>query len=175
LPLLLSSQDLRSFLSHPMHPVYRGEAFRRTVLSLKGRKVITVGDVVTAEYVRATGSPPSLAFIDKVTKRDREVSPPLLDYFEDYIEVSNKRGEVDIELMNEALSQIAINFNEGVSTLVYVNGEEDLLVLAAPVYFSSPLSVLIYGQPDMGAVIMELFYPMREYLLTLLSHLSPTA
>lgn len=172
MPLILNINDLRKALSNPIHPVYRGDAFKKIISQLTGRKIITVGDVVTVEYIKVAGVPPSIAFIDNVTKREEKVSSYYLDMFEDRVEIFNRRGEVDLELFNETLSQIAINFQDGVPTLVIVKGEEDLLTLAAPIFFSSPLSVLIYGQPNLGAVMLELFYPSREFLLSLLSQFS---
>lgn len=174
LPLILSRGDLREILSHPVSPVSREKAFRAIIESLGRRRVITVGDVVTFEYIRIKNAPPLIGFIDGFTKRDIETETSLEEEFEDHIEISNQRGEVDLELIEDAMSQISINFQQGVSTLVFVKGEEDLLSLATPLFFSSPDSVLIYGQPNMGAVVLQLYYPMREYLTSLLSFLSPS-
>ncbi|MGC8909228.1 MAG: DUF359 domain-containing protein [Fervidicoccaceae archaeon] len=173
MPLILKDENLRRALSNPMHPIYRGEAFKKAVSKLIGRKVVTVGDIVTMEYIKSVSSPPSVAFVDGFTKRGEKISSPLLELFEDYVEIYNERGEIDLELISEALSQVAVNFHEGIPTLVNVKGEEDMLALATPIFFSSPLTVLIYGQPDMGAIILELFYPVRDYFTSMLSHLSP--
>ncbi|MCI4396799.1 MAG: DUF359 domain-containing protein [Thermoprotei archaeon] len=174
MPLALDEEELRKFLSGPLAPVYRGEAFASAILGLGKRRTIAVGDFVTAEFIRISSSPPSVAFVDGVTMREKSIGEDFSEAFEDIVEVSNRRGKVDLETLTEALSQVETNFREGVPTLVLVKGEEDLLALAAPIFFSSPGTILLYGQPGKGAVMLELFYPMGEYLSSLLSSLSPS-
>ena len=111
----------------------------------KPPKVITVGDIVTRESLKAR-IPVSLKLVDQMTLRK------VLDHFEIKTErtyrVRNPAGVITQEAwdtIKEALRQR--------DAVIFVDGEEDLL--AIPTIIESPEnSFVVYGQPSEGLVVV---------------------
>lgn len=139
----------RGELSTPKGDLYNKKectpekAVIKRILDEEPDMVISIGDVTTAS-VLDEGYTPKVMIIDGITKRgvyDREFT-----------------GENEFLIYNpaaviypEAWSTIATAINNKSSTLIKVDGEEDLLGFPA-VLLAPEKSVIIYGQPNEGIV-----------------------
>ncbi len=119
---------------------------------LKGKKrVISVGDVVTDTLVR-NGIFPFIAVIDGKTKRvittEQKVRPSFT--------LKNEPGVLrltSIKFVEKILS-------DEVPSVLFVEGEEDLFVIPFVMYGRQG-DVVVYGQPNAGAVALEVTRAMK--------------
>ena len=122
--------------------------------------IITVGDRTTEKMIDF-GLIPSLQIIDGIEKREKRV-PPKLDNATE-LAVDNPAAEItpqSIEIIKKA-------FTLQTPVRLFVNGEEDLLVL--PVCIHAPENaVVLYGQPNQGLVIVRITPEIRNKVETLL-------
>ena len=122
--------------------------------------VITVGDRTTEKMI-AFGLIPSLQITDSQEKRKKREPPKLTNATE--ITVENPAAEItpqSIELIKKA-------FTMKPPVRLTVKGEEDLLVI--PVCIHAPEnSVVLYGQPNEGLVIVKITGEIRNKTQALL-------
>ncbi|MCV0431590.1 GTP-dependent dephospho-CoA kinase family protein [Nitrosopumilus sp.] len=122
--------------------------------------LITVGDRTTEKMIDFELIP-SLQIVDGQEKRKKRIPPKLENATE--LTVDNPPAEItpqSIELIKKAFT-----LNSPVRILV--NGEEDLLVLPVCVY-APENSVVMYGQPHEGLVIVNITPEIRNKAQTLL-------
>lgn len=105
--------------------------------------VIAVGDV-TSETIIREGFVPDVCIIDGITKRGA---------YNATIEGEREYGcfNPPAVLYPEAWSTIATAIEDGVKSVVNIEGEEDLMGFPA-VLLAPEGSVMLYGQPDVGIV-----------------------
>jgi uncharacterized protein (UPF0218 family) len=156
--MLTLPDSLRSELKEPVGPVYTDP---QALLEDAGLPIVAVGDVVTDHLLSVTV--PHVASVDGLTKRTALDEPIDLSPFEQRITVENPAAALSKELLGalrEALDADA-------TTVIVVDGEEDLVTLPAVVAAPSGTSV-VYGQPDKGMVLAtvdeELTADMRDLL-----------
>ena len=122
--------------------------------------IITVGDRTTEKMIEY-GIIPSLQIIDGFEKRKQREFPKLGNASE--LMIDNPAAEItlqSIEIIKKAFEMTA-------PIRLIVNGEEDLLVL--PVCIHAPKnSVVLYGQPNKGLVLVEITTEIRNKAQTLL-------
>ncbi|MCU0632935.1 MAG: GTP-dependent dephospho-CoA kinase family protein [Methanolinea sp.] len=128
---------------------------------LPGRRLYTVGDVVTRN-VLAMGLLPEVAVVDGHTMRapcDR--TPPLV--FPAVYHAENPPGTITRVLVEALRKAIA-----SPPALIIVEGEEDLAVI--PLVLEAPEGGwVLYGQPGEGVVIREIDEEARKKAETLLA------
>ena len=122
--------------------------------------IITVGDRTTEKMIEY-GIIPSLQIIDGFEKRKQREFPKLGNASE--LMIDNPAAEItlqSIEIIKKAFEMTA-------PIRLIVNGEEDLLVL--PVCIHAPKnSVVLYGQPHKGLVLVKITTEIRNKAQTLL-------
>ena len=122
--------------------------------------IITVGDRTTEKMIDF-GLIPSLQIIDGIEKREKRV-PPKLDNATE-LAVDNPAAEItpqSIEIIKKA-------FTLQTPVRLFVNGEEDLLVL--PVCIHAPENaVVLYSQPNQGLVVVRITPEIRNKVQGLL-------
>ncbi len=119
-----------------------------------GSFVITVGDATTEKLLKY-GIVPSLQIVDGVEKRIKRDLP--LGIVKTTLNCINPPAEITIESLNT----IKKAFQSQKPIRIAVTGEEDLLVL--PVIILAPEnSVVLYGQPNEGLVIVPINVEMRN-------------
>ena len=122
--------------------------------------LITVGDKTTEKMINF-GLIPSLQIIDGFEKRQKRNLPKLGNATE--LKIDNPAAEItleSIEIIKKAFSMTA-------PVRITVMGEEDLLVL--PVCIHAPdNSIVLYGQPNEGLVLVEISTEIRNKAQTLL-------
>lgn len=148
---LIMPESMRLILGKPLgrvlkrfHPVGLGETF-----------IVTVGDIATKTFLDA-GITPKLAIIDGMV--GREPFSEVADRFKDAIVVKSGPGYI---------SKQAIHAIEKMLRIIFIDGEEDLLVL--PAILHAPLgSILYYGQPGEGLVEVVVTEGKKQQALALL-------
>ena len=116
--------------------------------------IITVGDRTTEKMIYF-GLIPSLQIIDGVEKREKRELPKLENATK--LTVDNPAAEITAQ----SIDVIKQAFTLQSPVRIVVNGEEDLLVI--PVCVHAPEnSVVLYGQPNKGLVIVKVTPEIRN-------------
>ena len=122
--------------------------------------VITIGDRTTEKMIDF-GLIPSLQIIDGLEKREKREPPKLHNATE--LTVDNPAAEIT----PQSIVMIKKAFTLQSPVRLFVNGEEDLLVL--PVCIHAPENaVVLYGQPNQGLVIVRITPEIRNKVQGLL-------
>ena len=122
--------------------------------------IITVGDRTTEKMIEY-GIIPSLQIIDGFEKRKQREFPKLGNASE--LMIDNPAAEITLQ----SIEIIKKAFEMTPPIRLTVNGEEDLLVL--PVCIHAPKnSVVLYGQPNKGLVLVQITTEIRNKAQTLL-------
>lgn len=122
--------------------------------------IITVGDRTTEKMIDF-GLIPSLQIIDGVEKREKRELPKLENTTE--LTVDNPAAEIT----SQSIDVIKQAFTLPSPVRIVVNGEEDLLVI--PVCVHAPdNSIVLYGQPNEGLVVVEITPEIRNKTQSLL-------
>jgi len=116
--------------------------------------IVTVGDRTTEKMI-GFGLIPSLQIIDGQEKREKREPPKLADATE--LTVDNPAAEIT----PQSVSAIKTAFTLPSPVRLFVNGEEDLLVLPACVH-APENAVVMYGQPNEGLVIVKITPEIRN-------------
>ncbi len=127
---------------------------------LNNSYIITVGDRTTEKMIEYEIIP-SLQIIDGLEKRIKREFPKIGN--ESELKIDNPAAEItlqSIEIIKKAFKMTA-------PVRLIVNGEEDLLVL--PVCIHAPEnSVVLYGQPNKGLVLVQINTEIRNKAQSLL-------
>lgn len=122
--------------------------------------IITVGDRTTEKMIDFDLIP-SLQIVDGIEKREKREPPKLVNATE--ITVDNPPAEIT----SQSIDVIKKAFSLESPVRILVTGEEDLLVL--PVCIHAPEnSVVMYGQPNEGLVIVKITSEIRNKAQSLL-------
>jgi len=113
----------------------------------KKPKLIAVGDVAT-ERMMKIGLPPDICIIDHRVMR-KPIKPVLIEA-EQILYTSNPPGIIT----KGAWLAIEKGVTSNKKTKIEVDGEEDLLVIPA-VLTAPENSIVLYGQPNQGIVIVK--------------------
>ncbi len=116
--------------------------------------LITVGDRTTENMLKL-GLKPQIQIVDGLEKRNQRVVPTD-DAVNTNLSCRNPPGEIT----EESIQVIQKAFSSEPPVRITVDGEEDLLVL--PVCIAAPEnSVVMYGQPNEGLVIVHITPEIR--------------
>ncbi len=158
--------SLRTELQEPAGRVYTETA---AMLAAAGEPLVTVGDVVTYHVLEA-GVVPFVALVDDRTERtavdDRVADRVAAATFDREVTATNPAATLTAEL----LSALRAALDSDETTLVGVDGEEDLATLPAVVAAPANGSV-VYGQPGEGMVLVPVESATRERMRALLSRM----
>jgi len=165
-------KELRKELRKIHGELYPGdgvETARNIINDLKApAKIITVGDIITFNLLSA-GVVPNISFVDDRTKRSpvsNEVTDGTKHPHFKTITVENPPGTITEELLQE-VAKAMMSENP---LRIFVKGEEDLAAL--PSIAMAPLSsVVIYGLPEEGAVLVRVTENKRKEIQSLLDRM----
>ena len=158
---LYLTKEVESMLKDPFGKLFTGPEENHSIAITNALNfledfhlpIIGVGDV-TVRALQNVDSPPSIGVIDEKTKRVkwdgyREINQSLYDTV---IQCENPPGVLTRSLF-ESCKQAIFNWTEkNETTLILVNGEEDLAPLF--LHILAPMkSAIIYGQPTKGVVV----------------------
>ncbi|MCW4000299.1 MAG: GTP-dependent dephospho-CoA kinase family protein [Candidatus Bathyarchaeota archaeon] len=154
------TERLRLFLKEPFGALIEGTP-EQTMAKLgvlvaqkKPPKLVSVGDVVT-KNLHESGLHPQLSVVDYVSLRN-QVMPKEVPV-EKTVYVKNPQGTIT----EEALVAVKLALEGDVHTHIVVEGEEDLLTLAAVLYAPEG-SFVVYGQPHVGIVVVSASAEKKE-------------
>ena len=122
--------------------------------------IITVGDQTTEKMINF-GLIPSLQIIDGFEKRQKRDLPKLGGATE--LKIDNPATEITLE----SIEMIKKAFTMSSPVRITIFGEEDLLVLPVCLY-APDNSIVLYGQPNEGLVLVEITTEIRNKAQTLL-------
>ena len=122
--------------------------------------IITVGDRTTEKMIDFDLIP-SLQIIDGLEKRIKRDIIKLGSAFE--LKIDNPAAEITLESIE--IIKKAFSLNPPIR--LTVNGEEDLLVLPACIH-APENSVILYGQPNIGLVLVQITTEIRNKAQALL-------
>jgi uncharacterized protein (UPF0218 family) len=127
--------------------------------------IAAVGDVVV-QILIDNGFLPHIIITDGYTKREKLVSWASYPAYEE-ITVSCPAAEITIEAWESI--QMAVDIAKDKSKIhIRIEGEEDLLVL--PLGLELPDgSIIVYGQPNEGVVLIEVDTSSKEKLHDIIS------
>jgi uncharacterized protein (UPF0218 family) len=143
--------ELRIKLKEPFGLLIKG-SFDQTmakmaeIKSQNPPKIISVGDVVT-KNLQNYNIPLDLAIVDNQSMRDK-IQQTI--HSSTAIKVKNPQGTIT----KEAIEAIKKTLKNSEQTQIIVDGEEDLLTLIVVLY-APEKSIVVYGQPYEGIVIVK--------------------
>ncbi|WP_338098605.1 GTP-dependent dephospho-CoA kinase family protein [Methanolapillus africanus] len=151
-------KELRPFLKNPYGTLYPGngseviDQIRPLLSDAAGHDVpvVSVGDVTTYNLISA-GIFPKLCLVDRLTKRlpvPEHISPASHSNYCD-IRVKNPAGTISDEMVLAVQEALLSDSN----IRICVDGEEDLASIPV-IAFSKPGTLVLYGQPDEGMVVV---------------------
>lgn len=127
-------------------------SFEELLPHLPERQVFTVGDVVTANLLKAA-RPPDVAIIDGHTMRQPFPGVHIPEYHQ--LSVKNPPGGLTEDLIHATMIAASMP-----GTLIQVDGEEDLAVV--PLAMHAPVgATILYGQPGKGVVMLTITPEMK--------------
>lgn len=158
--MLKLPENLRGGFAKPHGVLYEGKGLD-TILKIeelkKGKIVACVGDLVSY-YTLKAGYKPDIVILDKKTIRgelEESIVKELDELTKDYDEifVENPQATITIDLV-KALDKAVKNLGKK-KTKIVVFGEEDLATM--PLVYMLPLnSIILYGQPKKGVVVIRI-------------------
>jgi len=145
-------ENLREHLKIPLGDLIKEENVNKeNILTKIGSEpiVITVGDRTTENMINL-GIMPQIQIVDGLEKRNQRLVP-VDDTINTNLSCKNPPGEIT----KESMQVIQKAFSCKLPVRIMVNGEEDLLVLPVCI-FAPENSVVMYGQPNAGLVIVHI-------------------
>lgn len=160
-------ENLRDKLKQPMGILVKDDdTTKENLLRLIPQKtfLITVGDATTEKMIRY-GFIPSLQIIDSLEQRNKRDMPE--GEVKTLLQCINPAAQITDESVD--IIKNALHLNPPVR--IVVTGEEDLLVL--PVVIHAPEnSIVLYGQPNEGLVIVIVNQQTREKAESIMAQMS---
>ena len=150
-------ENLRDQLKIPLGDLIKEENVNKeNILTKIGSEsiVITVGDRTTENMINL-GIMPQIQIVDGLEKRNQRLVPKD-DTINTNLSCKNPPGEIT----EESTQVIQKAFSCKPPVRIIVNGEEDLLVLPVCI-FAPENSVVMYGQPNEGLVIVHITPEIR--------------
>lgn len=166
---LTLTDQLREQLKEPLGLLISGsintcnDYLKSRVSDGKRGSLILVGDTVSRNAIQA-GIKPDVIIVDN--KEMRKESPPILMEDRRQFSLCNAQGSIDLT----AWDVIDRAIRTGDSAVI-VEGEEDLLVLVA-VSVASVGSLVVYGQPKKGIVLVTVTPEKKKEVACILSHMT---
>jgi uncharacterized protein (UPF0218 family) len=131
-------------------------------------KLISIGDITTFNIIKC-GTIPDISVVDEKTHRkpvDIDIVKGIRHSNFKTIHVANPAGCVTRNLVS-ALSK-AMDCDAPVQ--IMVNGEEDLAALPA-IVLAPPSSVVIYGLPNKGAILVTVTSGIKDQICSMLERM----
>ena len=128
----------------------------------KDSYIITVGDATTEKMLNF-GFAPSLQIVDGYEKRGKRIPPHSTATI---LTCDNPAAQITLQ----SIDVIKQAFSTKPPVQILVNGEEDLLVIPVCI-FAPQNSVVLYGQPNEGLVLVPVTQEIRNKTQSLLNRM----
>ncbi|MEA3254599.1 MAG: DUF359 domain-containing protein [Candidatus Altiarchaeota archaeon] len=163
---LVLPQHLRKKLKSPLGRLVSNLGEVHDVLI--SRDIISVGDKIT-ESLLVRNILPLVCVYDGRIKRVGVETPEVIKEFDaEEIHIKNPAGH----LSRDAFKAVDRALASGLRTKIIVDGEEDLITLAA-VNLAPSGSLVLYGQPDEGVVVVEVDDNIKKKVKEILERMKP--
>ena len=171
--MLKLTEEVRRFVKKPFGRVYEGngvEVVKRALDDVNDSFFVCVGDIVSY-YALKSGLKPSIVVFDGRSVRQKlnsSIVDDILTLTDGYesLTAKNPAGCITEDLVEKIYTAISLVFN-GEKVRVFVLGEEDLSVM--PLVALLPRgSVLLYGQPGVGVVRVDVGVEKKVIIFKLL-------
>ena len=157
-------EELRSKLRTPLHaPILRKNSYETAKIAVQSIKrhnpvvTIAVGDIVT-QTLGLVEFTPNISIIDYRSRRKKIAKPHDSKKYTTY---SNSPGTINRTVVLKIKQAIKRVLDDRENVTIVIDGEEDLLAL--PAILLAPLkSIVLYGQMDLGIVLVEVTEEMKE-------------
>jgi len=162
------TENLREQLKTPLGILLKEpKATKENVLKeiSENSNIITVGDATTEKMINF-GIMPILQIIDAQEKRSKR-EPPTDENLKTKLNCDNPAGEIT----SESIEEIKRAFKAEPPVRIHVNGEEDLLVIPVCIY-APENSIVMYGQPNEGLVIVRINEKIRNKTKSILESMN---
>jgi len=160
-------ESLRLELKKPLGKLVRGDP-KHVMKVVRGyiknsKLLVTVGDIVTENTIKHLYTP-KLSIVDLRSLREpRTLNLDLTSYFNIWVNVENPPAT----LTDELIDAIRWSYTIKQKVLIIVEGEEDLATL--PAALEAPIgSIVAYGQPGEGVVIVEVVEALKRKIINIL-------
>lgn len=129
----------------------------------QGSFVISVGDATTEKLIKY-GIMPSLQIVDGLEKRSKRELPPVTSM--NTFSCKNPPAQITEESLGVIKKSLKVS-----PSRIIVTGEEDLLVLPVCV-FAPENSIVLYGQPNEGLIIVRINSEIRNKAQSIMNSMS---
>lgn len=156
-------ENLRERLRKPMGLLLENEKVtRESILKHlpESAFLATVGDATTEKMI-GFGLEPSLQIVDSLEKRVRREPP------HGKARLTIRCSNPPAEITEESIAAIKNALSQAGPVRILVTGEEDLLVLPVVLY-APENSIVMYGQPNEGLVVVEVNQKTKNTAKTLM-------
>jgi len=163
--------NLREKLKKPQGILLKGSPnenipkVKYIVQQVNPRKIISVGDVVSHNLI-SNGIIPDLCIIDRKTLREKYETKILAEL---QLNIKNPAGLINLKSFD--IIEDALKSNK--KTLLLVDGEEDLLTIPA-VILAPKNSIILYGQPNEGMVVIKVKNSKKKKFLKMMKLMEET-
>jgi cytidyltransferase-like protein len=145
----------RHFLSNPLGPVVRMPTHKRKTI------IAVVGDYALSQFIENDWTY-TIGVYDKLTKREPYSTDQLKNLRPTHT-ITNPAGLISTEAL-----QVVSHLSYDSVQHILVNGEEDLVTVA--LILTMPLeSIIYYGQPNEGMVLLKITEEFKERIYRLLT------
>lgn len=142
----------------PIGELIPDEEISRTVmleksLGSKEKIVVSIGDRTT-ERLLQLGFAPDLEIVDRIEKRSTRSPIPFSGKKDNLLQTRNPQGSITSESLDCLSRSLELLSRSKERVRIEVTGEEDLLVLPVVAFFPEN-TIVTYGQPNEGMVVVE--------------------
>ncbi|MBD3261196.1 MAG: DUF359 domain-containing protein [Candidatus Altiarchaeales archaeon] len=112
--------------------------------------IVCVGDKASSTFIESGFKPKIIVYDGKTAREEIGVSDSIKNYRAKKVSIKNEAGRLNAE----SFEVFNIAFSDDKPTKIFVEGEEDLLALAA-IDKAPDEALIVYGQPGAGLVLVE--------------------
>jgi uncharacterized protein (UPF0218 family) len=160
--LIIFPEEIKKELKKPLGKLINKneELINRIKENINEKKLIIVGDY-TSRILYEKGIYANLYIVDSKIERKPIEKFIINSYIKIY--AYNQAGTISSSAINAIKKAFRLISKEGKKVIIYIDGEEDLLTLLA-IKFAPENSIIIYGQPNEGSVIVEATNERKKFI-----------
>lgn len=160
--LIIFPEEIKKELKKPLGKLINKneELINEIKENINEKKLIIVGDY-TSRILYEKGIFANLYIVDSKIERKPIEKFIINSYIKIY--AYNQAGTISSSAINAIKKAFKLISKEGKKVIIYIDGEEDLLTLLA-IKFAPKNSIIIYGQPNEGSVIVEATNERKKFI-----------
>jgi len=151
-------REQRKLLHKPFGKIMRAQDIAHLLMKTR-KKVVSVGDICSFGLI-GEGVVPHISICDGKSLRRKVragITSKIREHYAKRYHIKNPRGTIN----EDALLIIGLALRDKQGSYIYVDGEEDLLALAAMMKCRKGNAV-VYGQPGQGIVYVDINQKIKE-------------